>query len=257
MTEHIRYYWIYLLFLTAAVATSGYELLPERELDLLQASGQISLFKDSDTHGTTIGEWLDQDKLHIRCTFDASTAGNKYCGIDFSMGDGVTQGEDLSNYRSVKIKLANIRNAGYVRIFIRNFVEYISSHLDPVNTSKYMRVTVPTRGLDNALDLSLDQFSLADWWAKKNSLPPSQVFPEFNNVVSIGVDFPHPIRLGENELQVESITLVGAWISKEGWNQLVFITCLLIVISTHAVKLILKRTNQHRTQQSTDKQATV
>ncbi len=232
----IKYYWIYLLYLLATIAVASYDLLPEKKLQLLSDEADVSLFMDSDQYGTSIAEWVDKDKRHFRCTFDKQIPGAKYCGLNIKQGDGSSSGVDFSNYKRVRLKLSKPLTASYVRLFIRNFVQQYSSHLNSDATSKYLRVLIPVRELDRELDLEMRQFTLAEWWIQGVTLPAKLAYPELDNVVNIGVDFPHPIREGPNELQVDSITLVGVWVSRENWYLAIFISCFVILLFTHLIQ---------------------
>ncbi|SMF59454.1 hypothetical protein SAMN02745866_03829 [Alteromonadaceae bacterium Bs31] len=231
----LQYWWVYLVFVVAAIAAASYELLPEKELEIMN-EGEETLFMDSESHGNSVGVWLNEDTRHFRCTFINDRAGYKYCGLVVTQGDNPSSGIDLTGYTRIKVKLSKLRTATYVRLFIRSYVEGFSSPLDSERTSKYMRILIPARELDNELEIDLKQFTLAEWWVKGVTLPSKLAYPEFENVIRIGVDFPHPIMEGENELQVDSIKLMGNWLSREEWYLAIFLACFATLLFSHAAQ---------------------
>jgi len=235
--SYIKYQWLYLAFLVTLIAVLGYEYLPKRELQLLQDNPRISLFMDSQSGGTSKGVWLNRNEFHFRCSFYDTQATYKFCGFNLLQGNGIADGVDFTPYTHLRIKLHHSRNDGQLRLFIRNFVHGYSDPDDSSNTSKYLRILIPSLDFKQELNIPLSQFTLADWWLRAVDLPMEQAFPELDNVVSIGVDYPYPVPIGDQDIDLEYMRLEGVWISRDNWY--------LCIFAFWFVMLVLKNLQQY------------
>lgn len=95
---------------------TGWALTAERTFDPLNRAYSVHL--TSDTKGFTAVGWTDSTHDTFSCLV-GNTTGGRYCGINISLGDGISQGEDLSAYASIDLTLSYRGPAETLRVFTR------------------------------------------------------------------------------------------------------------------------------------------
>jgi diguanylate cyclase (GGDEF)-like protein len=84
------------------------------------------------------------------------------------------------------------------------------------------------------------EWRTSDSWIADNKIPRHLSYPEFTNVIDIGIDLVSPIATGEHRVTVESIKLYGSMIAPDRWYLLVALLWLganLIFIAKQLLKL--------------------
>jgi len=232
--------WLYLALFLSLIAIISHNALPVAQYPLLTIDSQVSIYTDAqqDPPGTSEGYWLDQSKRRFRCIFQPDGPGFSYCGFNTMIGDGHAQGEDLSRYQTLKIKLNYKGNAEVLRLYFRNFSAGVSDINNSPSTAKYIRMIVPTRDIANGISLPLKQFTLADWWLRDMHLPTELAQVEFENVIHAGIDFPYPVTPGAHDVEVEEMVLEGEWVSRETWYMCILVFWFLLLTITNMLQLV-------------------
>lgn len=202
-------------FLMTGLAIYSYKYLPQKELLLIPGDDLISYYVD--TTGTSHFSWLDQDKHKFRCTYDNAPSNYKYCGLDLRQGDGLVSGVDWSGFDEVDLEINYTGKAEVMRLFVRNFSPEFSKLKDARTTAKYINTMVPVSELNGHLILDFEEFAMPEWWVLSSGIPRELTYPEFSNVVHVGIDIPFPAPYGDHDLELKSMRLIGLYFSKDGW----------------------------------------
>lgn len=211
----------YLYFLLAAplltlLAIWSHTLLPVRSLPLINADTRdLYLYADETSGGNSTVQWLDKDKGAWLCQL---RKGEKfpYCGMSLLTTGDHSKGIDLSNFNAVKLWIGYRGPAKKIRVYLRNYDPEINA-VNDLDAGKFISVQLNTADLDKQVVLSLDEFSVADWWVDRYSVPRKLAQPSFENIVNIGIDFANPYPFGDHTVTVRNIEFTGEWILAERW----------------------------------------
>lgn len=213
-------------FSFTAVLIFSYQFLPEKSLQVSPGRYLITHYADSTPN--TGFKWLSEDKHKHRCTFGE---GSQYCGMDIQFGDGLVEGLDLSEFDNIELDIKYSGEASVVRVYIRNFSAEFSDVEDPVRTAKYISTFVPAMELTEIQSISLNEFSVPEWWRLFSNIPRDLAYPDFDNVTHVGVDVPTPGVHGDHDIEVISIRFTGLYLTKDTWY--------LVILSLWAVVLLV------------------
>lgn len=185
--------------------------IPERELMLHPNGGMVhSIYADSDWGGTSTAEWVNQENVEWLCEYrESETHGG--CGYSISFGLPAGEGLDFSAYRGFKLNLTYEGDASRIRVFIRNFNPAYSKKADQ-NSSKFMSLMLRTQDLHGDVFIDFNELTVIDWWLTQFDLPRRLAGTEFDNVVTIGIDYVTP---GTHKLRINKIEMVGEWLERE------------------------------------------
>lgn len=175
----------------------------------------LILIYDGKHGGKTRGYWDSKQASKAICELNPSEV-FPYCGFLFSLGDGVSQGVDFTEYDGIRVSVKYAGEAARLRIFMRNYDERYSKKGE-VETSKFNNISVPVDDLTEPLYIKLADYSVAEWWLENARVPRELSQPEFHNIIKFGFDLTHPVPDGRHELQLERIELVGQWMSERQW----------------------------------------
>lgn len=121
-------------------------------------------------------------------------------------------GVDFSGYDRLRLHIYYEGRAKHLRVFMRNHNSAYSSHA-AYEKGKYMSVLLRTDDLKaGPASIRLSEFSVAEWWILEEGVPREYSMPEFNNIVSMGIDH---VDHGIHKMRVQRIVLVGERISVE------------------------------------------
>lgn len=201
--------------LVTLLILAGHHYLPPKQSALHPVSGYaVDLYSDGEAGGKSGAEWLDQDQFLFRCHLAESDV-YPACGIAIHFPDIPGQALDLSDFKEVVIRLTYRGEARNIGVFLRNHNPAYST-LSDLGSLKYSSVTVRASDFaEQTTSIHLSEFSTADWWLEQNNIPREYAKPEFNGVTAIGLNLPAPHAFGQHDLRLESIHLVGEWISRE------------------------------------------
>ncbi|WP_075184563.1 GGDEF domain-containing protein [Teredinibacter haidensis] len=201
-------------FVLTLLAVLGQRYLPPRALDIHPIkSNHFELYTDQQHGGRSTIDWLDESRSRWKCTVLES---NTYpvCGLAIVFSREPYQSIDFSRYSSIRLRLAYDGESSKIRLFFRNMnIAYADT--EDLELSKFQSVTVRTSDLQTSIDIQLSEFYVADWWKDEYDIPREYSQPEANSVVAVGIDLAPPISYGEHIYELQSIQLVGEWVSRE------------------------------------------
>ncbi len=158
-------------------------------------------------------QWVDKDRLHFKC---AST--DKSCGINMVLGEGYTQGIDLSDYYMLHLRATYRGPVTKATVFIRNFNPLYST-VDDANSAQYLMLILDTSEFKNPdIRINLSEFTVARWWLDQRQLERPLRRPDFSNVTMIGIDFSNYLIEGQDiDFEIDSLVFEQLMISRENW----------------------------------------
>ncbi|HMU65800.1 MAG TPA: hypothetical protein PKE57_01565 [Cellvibrionaceae bacterium] len=204
-----------------------HQVMPLKSLSLYPSSAfKSELYGLKRENGQSSVRWIDESRQLFYCDF--KPADPYSCGYTLALGADATHGLDLSDYDGLKLTLRYSGDAPRIRIFLRNYNPVFDKSDDPGLSSKFMAVTIRTADLTASTYVPMKEFSVGDWWIRDFDVPREHSAPEFTNVTYLGVDFVFHSR---NEIQVQQIELVGAWIKKETLYLLIILMWLALIVA--------------------------
>lgn len=198
------------------VALVSHPLIPKNRFIITTSSTDYDLASTNLPDASLAGEWADSNKRKFTCLYPQNFDDpNYYCSWNRRFGWEPT-GVDLSKFHTINIKIDYKGSAAKLRLFARNYNPTYSK-LGDFNSTKYNAVFIPVAELKDEISLSMNEFTVAEWWLLFYKIPRQLATPELNNVVTLGVDFSYPMTSGLHQVTVEKIELVGDWISQKMW----------------------------------------
>lgn len=191
-------------------AVLGEQYLPSKTFSLLGNENVYhAVWSDSAYGGNSEAHWRDEKAQDWICEMRESGV---YPGCGYTLSFGAPDnGMDFTPYNRIKIKMSYTGDASRIRVSLRAFNPAYSS-LDVQGSEKFMAVTLLTRDLHSPITLRFHEFSVLDWWLTSYNIPREQALPEFDNIVTVGVDH---MSIGHHELTIDSVVLEGEWIKAE------------------------------------------
>lgn len=124
----------------------------------------------------------------------------------------VPRGMDFSKYDRLRINIDYEGRAKHLRIFMRNHNPAYSDHA-AYEKGKFMSAFLRTEELKaGPAFVGLSEFSVAEWWVLAEDVGRELSMPEFNNIVSIGIDH---VDYGIHKMRIQRIVLEGERVSVE------------------------------------------
>lgn len=199
-------------------AIAGYDLIPPVRFDVTRMPKDAIVLSSTPVQGhPESGEWLDGSKRRLRCHYPpGSDEPQYYCAVNYFVGPSPGRGLDLSNYTHVEVKVVYKGDVPKLRLFARHFDPRYST-LGDTNSTKYNSVFLATQDLRAPVSLSVEEFTVAEWWRLQYKLPRELAQAELGNVVTVGLDFSYPMTEGVHDLEVQEITFVRPGLSRETW----------------------------------------
>lgn len=217
----------------------------------------VDLYSDGEWGGNSSSEWLDQEQFHWRCILAQSDV-YPVCGVSIYFPELPGRTRNFSAYEELEIKLTYQGEARNIGVFLRNHNPAYSNleDLDSFHLDAFKYSSVIVRASDfaeNQTLIHLSEFATADWWLEQNNIPREFAKPELDNITAIGVNIASPIVWGQHDLQLESIKLVGQWISREQlYLGVIFVWVALLVWEAASRLTQLYRHNQLYSQKIDD-----
>ncbi len=185
---------------------TGWALTAERTLDALDRP--YTIYFTADPTGFTAHGWTGPNYDQFACLFGENLPA-RFCGININLGDGLTQGEDLSRYASLDLTLGYRGPADTMRIFMRHALPPESL----AATAKYQNVfTELTPGVYR-YRIPLSAFTVPDWWKDNNRDAEDYYEPEFSDVLIAGFDIFSPIPYGLHQFEIFDFQFSQRWLS--------------------------------------------
>jgi diguanylate cyclase (GGDEF)-like protein len=210
------------------------------------------IYDDLLNGGSSEVQWVDQERDRWRCIikdgFDYP-----YCGHELYLNNSLLEGVDLSQYSRMRIGLRYQGPGKTVRVFLRNY-DPAYSHNDDLKSTKYNAIEFEKELLDENgyLELSLDDFSVADWWLQMHSIPLRHSYSDFKNIVIFEVQTGSGMNIGTHEFQLDRIEFERQIISTETWYLLIIVTWILSILAMlgHRIFSLKRELNRRRQKES-------
>lgn len=199
-----------LAVLLTVLVIVAHQYLPPKILPLYTGPNQLSWIFGPEHQGVPSADWIDRDNAHFWCNYNE---GDPYsCGWSMNLGPERTSGIDLSEYDGLNILIHHKGGSPRVRAYLRDFDPVYSDIENYEVSSKVMTTSIRSSDLGKPAYVHLSEFSVAEWWITEFDIAREYSAPSLNNVIVFGIDFN---AHGDNEIRIEKIEAVGAWIKKE------------------------------------------
>jgi diguanylate cyclase (GGDEF)-like protein len=229
------------------LAVVAHRFLPERRLtiDSARPGANFFLMQSGDGPPAQI-QWVDQAQSHFTCQFAKGAAGQS-CSFTYLLySDNADRGIDLSRYRTLNVALRYAGGARYVRVAIRNFDPRFS-RLEDANSSKFNSVNLHPKDLAQPVSISLNEFTVPEWWTGQYDLPRNYGQPDLSNATAISIDLLGDLAGTRHDIQIDKIEFEGDWISAENWY-LGILSVWMILATTYGMSQWLRLHRKHREQ---------
>jgi len=233
--------------LLTCLAVVAHRFLPERRLTLDSARKGATYFLMPSSDGApTRVQWVDQARFHFACQFGKDAPGQS-CSFTYLLySTNANQGIDLSRYRTLNLGLRYAGDARYVRVAVRSFDPRFS-RLEDTNSSKFNSLNLRPEDLARPVPVSLNEFTVPEWWAGQYDLPRDYAQPDLSNATALSIDLLGDLAGTNHDIQIDKIEFAGDWISAEYWY-LGILSLWMILAATFGVSqwLLLRRTHREQ-----------
>ncbi|MCR6651402.1 MAG: GGDEF domain-containing protein [Cellvibrionaceae bacterium] len=199
--------------ITTILVALFHDYLPQKSLILYPnqdvAHVLFGSIIDTDEIATS---WIDEKQEEWRCQFKSKE--NFFCGYSLYFPSAIrdfANGIDLSSYAGINIELDYTGPAQRIRLFLRNYSPHYAQN-GTWDSMKFMSINAKASDFGKNAYFSLSEFGVADWWILEKDVDRRHAAPEFNKIVTFGIDFVSP---GNHEVSVKKVEVVGQWIATE------------------------------------------
>jgi diguanylate cyclase (GGDEF)-like protein len=191
---------------------------------------------DAAIGGNSSARVLDQNGFEWECALREKFP-YPFCEMELLLNGSATRGVDLRHFRTMRIWLDYEGAGRSVRVYLRNFDPRYSKVAD-TSTTKYNQVEIPVEQFANRMvEVSIQDFFVADWWVASQRIPPSLSHPQFENVVIFEVQTGSGNTLGNHRFKLHRVELIGQGISTERWYLIIMMVWLVAVLALLAVRI--------------------
>jgi diguanylate cyclase (GGDEF)-like protein len=212
-----------LVLLVLLLATIAAVTLQERILTQtvrLTPADVAGLARKVHTDATVGGSSTARETGPFAWTCDLNKQGfdYPYCGNEiFFASDADTKGLDLTNFKSLTVRLVYRGEGKSFRVHLKNYDPRYSKEVSG-DSSKFNRVEFETTpGREQTVTFTFADFGVADWWLTKHKLAPALSHPQFDNIVSLDIQSGTEIVLGRHEFEVREVVMRRALLSDAQW----------------------------------------
>lgn len=222
-----------LLVLLTILAVLGERQILQKSLVIDPNTDQdVHLYDDSDAGGNSEAEMLSEEgSYRWRCELRAQYTWS-HCGFEVLFdGERRQEGLDLRAYDRIRVRLEYEGASEAVRLYLRNFDPRYSVPGDDTST-KYNQVEFDASALDGdgVIELSMEDFFVANWWFLEYEIPPRLGHPQFDNIVIFEVHTGTEGELGEHVFELHEVELIGQYLSTEDWYLIIMLTWLALIL---------------------------
>jgi len=230
MNAYRRGLSVLIIIVATVFALYAYRFFPEKRYNALaDPAASIFVFGSTLPNGESSASWLNQNENEFRCEYPKGIPDSGYyCSFNLGYIFGANTGKDLSHYHKINLFVEYEGTAPKMRLFARNYSTAYTNPTD-TNSSKYNAIYIATRDLNREITLDVREFVVAEWWLIAYNISRENSFPEFDNVVNLGIDFSDSMTVGNHDVRVKKIEFVGEWISRESWYLIILSLWLAIV----------------------------
>lgn len=215
-----------------------YDFLPPRSIEFAPAPRfERVLMSDGDIGGNSTVRWVNASKDHLLCSL-AEGYQYPYCGVHFAFDPYTHTGLDLSPYTHLNLQVQYQGKANLLRVYVRN-QERDAPSAD-TSRAKYISVNLKTRELSGPQSIRISEFIVAEWWKELFQIPRHLAQPQFDNIVSLGIEVFAPTPMGEHQLAIEQFEFVGPLVPRYAWYFSIlgfWVTASFIYIVVRLIKL--------------------
>ena len=233
--------------LLTCLAVVAHRFLPERRLALEPTKDLANAFVMQSGNGPPADiKWVNQAHYHFACQFPDAPV-DQGCSFGYQLhGKTVTEGTDLSRYRTLNLVVRYKGNAKYFRVAVRNFDPRFST-VEDLNSPKYNFVNVPARELVHPVAIRLSEFWVPEWWIAQYDLPRTMSLPDLSNASILSFDLRGELAGSHHDIQIDKIEFVGDWISAEYWY-LGILVLWMVLATTYGITQWAVLRRKHREQ---------
>lgn len=216
------------ILLGLAVMSLGILLMPsswlayKTELPLNEYTARILAYPSD----STVATWIGPSSYSWRCRGDVAIK-TAFCSLLISIHQANGEGLDLSAYTTVRIKGSYQGKGKTIRVYLRNSRSDYYVPGDEMST-KYNLIEIPVGWLESGRAIPMTDFVVAEWWLKNRGLSPEFTQTNFDNIVFIEIQ-TGSFFSGEEQLKIESITLDGAYFTREHLYRVVGVIWLVVI----------------------------
>ncbi|ENM5916024.1 GGDEF domain-containing protein [Vibrio mimicus] len=160
---------------------------------------------------------IEGGEAQVRCELLASDYPWPYCGISVHINSDPTLGLDLSDIHTIRLNVdlqGPTDKPAAMRFYLRNF-NPIYSKIDDEYTHKYNGLEfVPGVG-KGSIDIPIRSLQVMTWWLVDNKISIGNSAPEFTNINKIEFATGSGSQLGEYQLTIHQVELIGDYVSGE------------------------------------------
>ncbi|AOW82827.1 GGDEF domain-containing protein [Vibrio mimicus] len=160
---------------------------------------------------------IEGGEAQVRCELLASNYPWPYCGISVHINSDPTLGLDLSDIHTIRLNVdlqGPTDKPAAMRFYLRNF-NPIYSKIDDEYTHKYNGLEyVPGVG-KGSIDIPIRSLQVMTWWLVDNKISIGNSAPEFTNINKIEFATGSGSQLGEYQLTIRQVELIGDYVSGE------------------------------------------
>ena len=234
-------YRIHLLLISALILLS-HNFWPKRVISLLPDSVKMKLVdvdSKAEVGGSSQHRWIDEENNTWECDI-GDKAPYPYCAVVFIWSDALPLTKlDLSRLDSLELVVDYEGDASRLKIFLRDYYPIVGSaefkenpvFEEAIYNAQFNQVYVKVEQSEQKLSIPLSDFKVADWWVSNNDLPFSAFNSSLAQVISLGIDIPHPIPLGKHKFTVKELNFSGAYLQKEDLNFAMIIFWAIVVLA--------------------------
>lgn len=206
------------------IAVAAKSLIPPRTLSLVPSEWpNLNYFllpvNNDSAHKKAF--WVDRDKFHFHCSFDAQDQ-HVPCNMIIMLTEDNIHGVNLEKFNALTLDIHYTGKAKVIRFAIRNFDPRFSTTSDS-NSGKFNYINLRTRDLTRPLHIGLHELMVADWWISQFNLPREQTHLDLSNATSISIDFVEPLLESDNDIHINKIVFTGDWVSNEDWYLIILL----------------------------------
>ena len=228
------------------VAVMFHPHLPQKRL-LLFPNPDVThvLFGAPLSDGQPSATWTDETEEFWRCDYQFKD--NFYCGYSLyfpQVFDDFTASMDLTGYQGINMRLNYEGDAQRMRIFLRNYNPVYAKN-GVWDSTKFISLNTLTSDLREEAYFSFDEFSVADWWILENDVSRKNAAPEFDRIITLGIDFVTP---GTHKVRIEKVEFVGDLITSEQMYLSIILFWLAFIFAEGAHRLYVLRVGSSKSQ---------
>lgn len=187
-------------------------------------------FDDVKNGGNSDIQLLDESGFEWRCTVRDKYA-YRYCAIELYFDPDRINGVDLRNYNKIRVWLDYEGPNQTLRMYLRNF-DPLYSRVEDTSSTKYNQIEFAVDRLkDRAVEFSLNDFFVSNWWITDYKIPPELSHPQFENTTIFEIQTGVNNAIGEHHFKLHRIELIGQQFSTERWYLIILVTWLCIFIA--------------------------